>query len=100
MAIDKARLHKLHLESRALLDSVADRLPAERVQHLRTLSDVGEWMHLVNGICASLVMDQILITPDERDALATVLTIYPPPGGRFRYMNDIDGTLAALNIVQ
>jgi hypothetical protein len=100
MAIDKPKLNKLHQESRALLESLADRLPAERIEWLRTYSDVGEWLFLVDGLCASLVKRQIPITPNERDALASVLTIYPPPGGRFRYMNNSDETLAALNVVE
>jgi hypothetical protein len=100
MAIDKARLHKLHLESRALLDSLADRLPSERMQRLRTFSDVGEWGLLVNGLCASLVKGQLPITPGERDALASVLALFRTPSDDLRYVYHRDETLAALNVVE
>lgn len=97
---DKDRLHKLHIDSRALLESVADRLPDERLARLRTLSDVGEWSLLVNGLCASLIKREIPVTPAERDALTAVLASFTAPHQRYKYLNDPEGTLAALNVVE
>ena len=54
-AATKQRLRTLHVDSRALLDTFADRLSEQRVSRLRTFSDVGEWGLLVDGLCASLV---------------------------------------------
>lgn len=99
MAIDKNRLNQLHRESRALLESVADRLPSDRLREYRSFSDVGEWLLLVDSMCASLVKRQIPVTSGERDALRAVLTLFPPPGGDHLYLNDVSGTLAALNVV-
>jgi hypothetical protein len=99
MALDKVRLNRLHKESRALLESLADRLPPERLKHLRTFSDVGEWGELVESMCADLVKGRIPVTPDERDALASVLAIYPYPGDDYPLSNNSDDTLAALNVV-
>lgn len=95
MAIDqemKDRLNKLHRESKALLESLADRLPPDGLQQLRTFSFVGEWSLLVDGMCASLVKRQTPITPSERDALAVVLAYC-------RYLKDRDETLTSLNVV-
>lgn len=98
--IDKDRLNKLHKESRALLESVADRLPPERAEEFRTLSDVGEWLELVEGLCASLVKRQIPVTPRERDALAAVLAMFTTPRNGYDYTNNSDETLAALHVVE
>lgn len=98
--IDKDRLNKLHAESRALLESLADRLPQERVERLRTLSDVGEWRELVHKLCASLVKQQVPISPRERDAVASVLTLFTTPRAGYDYINNRDETLAALHVVE
>jgi hypothetical protein len=96
-----ARFRRLNRDSRALLESLVDRLRPERVERLRHLSDVGEWGLLVNGLCASLVTQQIPITLAEREALAAVLALFPTtttPGRGYDFVDDPDGTLAALNV--
>jgi hypothetical protein len=92
-------LRRLNHDSRALLESLADRLSPERVARLRTFSDVGEWSELVESLCAVLVKRQIPIRTAERDALAAVLARFTTPKRDCPYINDRDGTLAALNVV-
>lgn len=99
MAIDKARLNRLHRESRAILESVSDRLPADRARQYRQFSDVGEWGLLLEGICATLVKRQIPVSTSERDALASVLAIYPDPGDDHPYGNNAVETLARLHVI-
>jgi hypothetical protein len=91
-------LRLLHEESRALLESVADRLPPEHVDQYRTLSNVGEWRELVESLCASLVKGEVPITLAERDALAGVLARLTRPKPGYDFVNDPEGTLAALAV--
>ena len=86
-------------ESRALLEALADRLPPQHLEHYRSYSAAGEWVLLVNGLCGSLVRERIPITPAERDAVAAVLASFSTPVRHYDYINDRDGTLAALNVV-
>lgn len=96
----KQRLVRLHHESRALLETVADRLSAQELEESRSLSDAGEWGELVNGLCAHLVREQAAVTPAERDGLASVLGLmFGPRKQRYRYVDDPEGTLAALDVV-
>lgn len=99
MAIDHDRLNTLHREARELLDTLADRLPPGRVERLRTFSDVGEEVLLVNGLCTSLIKREIPITRDERDALARVLALFNTPVADADHLNDPNATLAAVNVV-
>jgi hypothetical protein len=92
-------LRRLHEESRALLESIADRLPPQHVDQYRTLSDVGEWRELVESLCASLVKGQVPVTPAERDALAGVLARLTRPKPGYDFVNGPEGTLAALHVV-
>ena len=92
-------LRLLHEESRALLESVTDRLEPERVDRYRSLSDVGEWVELVESVCATLVKRRIPVTAEERDALAGVLARLSRPKRGYDFVNDPQGTLAALNVV-
>jgi hypothetical protein len=99
LAIDHNRLNNLHREARELLDALADRLPSGRVERLRTFSDVGEEVLLVNGLCASLIKREIPITLAERDALARVLALFETPVADADHINDPDATLAAVSVV-
>ena len=93
------RIRRMNRDSRALLESLVDRLLPERVERLRIYSDVGEWGLLVNGLCGTLVKRQIPITSAERDALAAVLAMFTTPRRGYDHIDDPDGTLAALNVV-
>lgn len=103
MPLDEGRkreLNRLHWDSRALLDSLADRLPADEIARLRAASEARDWIELVDGICAQLVQGRVEVTAAERDALAAVLDMFQlPKEERYRYVNDAEGTLQALNVV-
>jgi len=103
MPLDEARqkaLYKLHRDSRELLDSLADRISTESLADLRRLSDASEWTELVNALCAYVVRERVPVAPAERDAFASVLDLFQLPADeRFTYVNDAEGTLAALHVV-
>ncbi len=63
---------RLHRDSRALVEALADRLPAETLARLRVYSDVGEWGELLEELRACVAKRQIPLTPDERDLLASI----------------------------
>ncbi|MEV6256969.1 hypothetical protein AB0L97_27335 [Nocardia sp. NPDC051911] len=93
------RLNKMSKGSLDLLDSVADRLPPDLVESYRAYSDVGEWAMLVDVLCASLIKRRIPVTEAERDAVANVLGQFSPPVEGYRYLNDPQGVLSELNVV-
>jgi hypothetical protein len=94
----KRRLHRLHLDSRALIDVFADRLTEQQLEWSRGFSDVGEWGELVESLCAYLVKGRLPVTPAERDALAAVLAQFTRPNPHHGYIDDPEGTLAALTV--
>jgi hypothetical protein len=96
---DKDRLHRLHNDSRALLESLADRLPEKELAQLRTWSKVGESALLVNNLCSDLIEDKIPVTSAERDALAAVLALFTTPADGY-YLNHPERALAALTIAE
>jgi hypothetical protein len=89
-------LIKLHTDSRALLESVADRLPAETVAHCRTLSEVGEWAELIDTLAASLVRRTVIVTPAEYQQLAHLLNLFPAGMEDYAYLSDPRGVLEQL----
>jgi hypothetical protein len=94
----KRRAHQLQLDSRALLESLADRLPEPQLRSARRASEAGERALLVDSICASLVKRQIPITEAEHVAIANLLVAFTAPRATFTYLNDPAGTLAKLNV--
>ena len=104
MAMDEARkkeLNRLHWESKALLDALADRLPDDVLARLRAYSDAGDWTELVDGLCAELVQRRVEVTAAERDALAGVLDLFQTPkAAQFTHVNDAKGTVEALNVAE
>ncbi len=92
-------MRKLSADSRALLERFADRLPPNRLEEYRTLSDVGEWGMLLHLLSASLVTRQIPVNPAERDALAALLNWFRPATvANLAYIRDRENTLASLNV--
>ncbi|MBF6543081.1 hypothetical protein [Nocardia brasiliensis] len=91
------RLNKLSQGSRSLLDRLADRLPPEVLAQYRTYSDVGEWGELVDGICASLVKRQIVVTPAERDSLAELMGLFNNRDD-YVYLGDPERALSQLTV--
>jgi hypothetical protein len=92
-------LVKLHQDSRNLLERLADRIPPDRLDTYRTYSDVGEWAELIDALCASLVMRQIPVTPEERATLARLLAMFQTPKEGYAYLSDPQSVLSQLTIV-
>ena len=88
---------ELRDKSAALLDHLADRLPAAELSQLRRFNAVGEWASLVNELAATLVQDKVAVSPSERDALRELLHAFDlPPEGMYQYIADRDEVVAQL----
>lgn len=96
MNIDRDQLYD---GSKDLVERLADRLPDADVETFLSLHDVGEPIYLLNLLCAGLIKWRTEITPDERDALATLVVGVASTNDEYRYLVDAEGTLAALNVV-
>lgn len=96
MTIDR---EQLYAGSKELVERLADRLPEKDVESLLSLHDVGEPLFLLNILCAGLVKWQTPITPEERDALATLVVGVATTNDRFPYLADWDRTRAGLQVV-
>lgn len=70
----------------ALLDTLADRLPADRLADYRRFAFVGEWGELVDNLLAGLHKRRTQITEGERAELRAVLAAFPVPSG-YRYID-------------
>jgi hypothetical protein len=92
-------LVKLHNDSKALLERLTDRLPQDIVKSYKSYSDAGEWIELINLLCASLVKRNIQITPAERNALKNLLCRFQVPIEGYDFINNRNETLASLNVV-
>jgi hypothetical protein len=96
----KQRLRRLHTDSRALIEMLADRLTEQELSWSRTFSEAGEWTALVDSLCAYLVKGRIPVTPADRDAVAAVLAQFTRPKPQHPYLDDPEGTIAALNVTR
>ncbi|MBP2329193.1 hypothetical protein JOF56_009578 [Kibdelosporangium banguiense] len=91
-------LVKLNTDSRALLESVADRLPADTVAQYRRLGTAGEWAELVDGLAASLVRRRVVVTVAEYEQLADLLGRFPAGQEGYAFLGDPQGVLAQLAV--
>lgn len=89
---------KLHKDSSGLLERLAGRFPEDQLRMCRDLSEAGEWPELVDLMCAVLVKWKIPVTPEERDALADLLAMFPIPTKDYEYIDNRDDVLAALAV--
>lgn len=87
---------ELRDKSAALLDSLADRLPADELRQLRTFNFVGEWGSLINEVAAILVQDKIAIRPSERDAVRELLYAFDSSDPIYKYIAGRDEVLTQL----
>lgn len=95
MNIDRDQLYD---GSKSLVERLADRLPDADVETFLSLHDVGEPIYLLNLLCAGLIKWQTRITPEERDALATLIVGVATTNERYPHLVDTEATLAALNV--
>lgn len=89
---------KLHTDSRALLESLADRLPAETVARYRGFSDVGEWAELISGLAGSLVNRTVIVTAAEYQQLADLLGHFPAGKKGYAFLGDPQSVPAQLTV--
>jgi hypothetical protein len=94
----RAEINQLHELCTALVDTIGPRLPEPDRHRLRTGLDVGEWMPLLDDLCAALVQDAIPVTAQERDQLVAALDLLGAGDITVPYLADRDATLAALTI--
>lgn len=91
---------QLRDSSAALLDRLADRLPADELRQLRTFNKVGEWGSLINELAAILVQDKIAIRPSERDAVRDLLYAFDPSDELYSYIARRDEVLTQLVVTE
>ncbi|MGW5753701.1 hypothetical protein [Nocardia rhamnosiphila] len=96
----KRQLHELHIDSRALLERLADRLPTDKLATYRRYSDAGEWSELLDVLSATLVKLEVVVTPAERDALADLMARFAQPLEEYAYLGDPEGVLSRLNVTE
>ena len=68
-------LGELHRLCTGLVDALAPRLPALDADRLRTDLLVGEWLFLLDDLCAALLQDRIPVTAAERDLVAAAMNL-------------------------
>lgn len=95
----KKDLVQLEQDTGELLDRLANRLPRDNLEDLRTFNFVGEWNELANNLLAILVRDQIPLSPDEAQAVRKLLYFFDLPVPDYNFINDRDAMLGSLNIL-
>jgi hypothetical protein len=90
-------IDELHRLCTGLVDAIAARLPGPDRDRVRIGLHVGEWLFLLDDLCAALIQERILVTAAERDQLAAAMVLAgsDPDTPTLR---DPDGTLAALAV--
>lgn len=82
-----------------LLDRLADRLPGDQLEGLRSFNSVAEWNELANNLLAILVQRQIPVSPGEEQAVRKLLYFFNLPVPEYDFINDRDAMLASLNVL-
>lgn len=77
---------ELRARTTALLDTLADRLPPDRLADYRGFAFVGEWALLVDNLLAGLHKRRTPITAAERAELGAVLASFDVPSG-YKYID-------------
>lgn len=95
----RAEINQLHELCSGLVDAIGPRLPEPDRHRLRTGLDVGEWMALLDDLCAALVQDRIPVTTRERDQLVAALDLLGAGDVTVPYLADRDATIAALAVL-
>lgn len=82
----------------ALVASLADRLPAERVEHFRSLSFAGEWAELANSLLAVLQRSEVTLSTAEHQQLREFLYSFELPRHSLPGLAKRDEILARLSV--
>ena len=68
-------IDELHRLCAGLVEALAPRLPLADADRVRTGLLVGEWLFLLDDLCAALIQDRIAVTAAERDRLAAAMAL-------------------------
>ncbi|UVS76897.1 hypothetical protein Actkin_00593 [Actinokineospora sp. UTMC 2448] len=89
---------EMRAKATALVESLADRLPPDRLARYRQFAFVGEWGELADNLAAGLVNRRIPVTAEEKEALREVLYSFELPYPGHRFIERRDEILAALTM--
>lgn len=95
-AADRAELVALHGHCTVLVDRIAPRLSDSDQRRVRTTLHAGEWLYLLNDLCAALLDDHIPLTPDEHTHLTAAIDLVGLGDDTAPRLRDPDTTLAAI----
>lgn len=84
--------------AKALVDSLSDRLPANRVKQFRTFVHVGELAELAYGVIGVLRKDGLAVTPAERNLLRDLLYSFDLPMPSYPLLSNRDQYLTELTV--
>lgn len=93
------RINEAQSAAEELVDSLADRLPAQTVNSAQSDLHAGEPLYVVNNVSATLVLDGIAVTSAQRDLLARALTAMGHGHPAWAtYLQDHEATLARITV--
>ncbi|MCA1191222.1 hypothetical protein [Saccharopolyspora sp. 6V] len=84
--------------AKALVDSLSDRLSADRVTQFRTFVHVGELAELAYGLIGTLRKHGLAVTSAERDLLRDLLHSFDLPMPSYPLLSNRDQYLAELTV--
>jgi hypothetical protein len=94
----RAEINDLHTHCTRLTDALAPRLPDLDERRVRTGLAVGEWLYLLDDLCAALAADHIPITATEHALLTTALDRLGAGDDTAPHVRDRDTLLPTLTI--
>lgn len=77
---------ELRARTTALVDTLADRLPPDRLAEYRRFAFVGEWALLVDNLLAGLHKRRTQVTDAERAELREIAAAFEVPSG-YKYLD-------------
>lgn len=95
---ERAEIVALHGRCSDLVDRLAPRLPEPDARRVRAALRAGEWLYLLNDLCAALVDDHVPITAEERALLAAAIDLVGLGDDTAPRLRDPGATLAAITV--
>lgn len=92
----RAEIDRLHGHCTRLVDALSPRLPGPDRERVRTGLAVGEWLYVLEDLCAALYQDRIPITPDEHALLVVALDLLGAGDDTTSHVRDRDAVLPGL----
>lgn len=84
--------------AKALVDSLSDRLPSDRIEQFGTFIQVGELAELAYGLLGTLRKHGLSVTPAERNLLRDLLYSFDLPMPSYPLLSNRDQYLAELTV--